>query len=291
MTLGDSALGYEVQEWSLPAARQSQGYWEYWNTESIEKQKAWYVLDHPVADMEDYLEEQGLLSQLRQCLDFIEELRGHPLAGAGLDLAAGTLWAVPYLVEGASVSRVYCVEYSEHRLLKLGPAMLRHYEIARDRVVLCLGSFYDLHVPDESMDFVLLSQALHHAENPIRLLTEVARVLTPDGAVIVIGEHVPQSYYKLAARHVLKYTLAHLLPGAAQRRLFGRVLRAGSLHLRRADLFPIDPVKCDHIYSDREYKDLFAQQGFSIQKMEPILRVPGIQSFVLRRASARRPQA
>ena len=197
---------------------------------------------------------------------------------------------MPYLVEAASVSRVYCVEYSEHRLFKLGREMLRRCEIARDRVVPCLGSFYDFHLPDESMDSALLSQALHHAENPIRPLAEVARVLTPDGAVNVIGEHVPQSYYKLEARQVLKYILARLLPGAAQRRLFGRVLRVRSPYPRWADLFPIDPVKGDRIYSGREYKELFAQQGLSVQKEEPVLRAAGIQSFVLQRASARLPQ-
>ena len=82
MTLGDSALGYEVQERSLPATRQGQGYWEYWNAEEIERGKCWDVLHGPSTEMEDYVEPQGLVSQLRQCLDFIEEQRGRPLSGA-----------------------------------------------------------------------------------------------------------------------------------------------------------------------------------------------------------------
>jgi ArsR family transcriptional regulator len=39
---------------------------------------------------------------------------------------------------------------------------------------------------DASVDVVLLSQALHHAAEPARALAESARVLRPDGRVLIL---------------------------------------------------------------------------------------------------------
>lgn len=282
----DSTLGYEVQEWSPAAARVGEEYWAYWNEESVEKGKSWYVLDRPVKEMEDYVAGQGLLDQLHQCLTYVEAQTARPLQGIGLDLAAGTLWSVPHLLKSGTVDRLFCVEYSEHRLLKVGPVVLQHYAVPREKVVLCLGSFYDLHIANESVDFILLSQALHHAERPDELLAEVVRVLKPGGTVLVIGEHVPQNYYKLLVRHMGRYILSHVLPGGAQRRLFGRRLRAPSLYPTRSELFPPDPVKGDRIFSDSEYRAMFSRQGFRFQRLKPIPGHEGIQSFVLGRDSS-----
>jgi hypothetical protein len=38
------------------------------------------------------------------------------------------------------------VEYSVHRLTKLGPALLSHYGAAADDIVLCFGSFEELRI-------------------------------------------------------------------------------------------------------------------------------------------------
>ena len=51
-----------------------------------------------------------------------------------------------------------------------------------------LGSFYQLKFDNSSLDIVFLSSAFHHAENPLRLLTEIDRVLRPGGRLILIGE-------------------------------------------------------------------------------------------------------
>lgn len=44
----------------------------------------------------------------------------------------------------------------------------------------------DLPLPDASHDVVVMSQALHHAQEPVRALAEARRILVPGGRVLVI---------------------------------------------------------------------------------------------------------
>jgi ArsR family transcriptional regulator len=48
------------------------------------------------------------------------------------------------------------------------------------------GDLQRLPMTDESVDVVLLSQALHHAVDPARAAAEAARVLRPDGRALVL---------------------------------------------------------------------------------------------------------
>jgi ArsR family transcriptional regulator len=48
------------------------------------------------------------------------------------------------------------------------------------------GEFERAPVKDVSADLVLLSQALHHAEHPDRVLSEAARILRPGGRVLIL---------------------------------------------------------------------------------------------------------
>ncbi|QDU65974.1 ArsR/SmtB family transcription factor [Engelhardtia mirabilis] len=49
-----------------------------------------------------------------------------------------------------------------------------------------VGELDDLPLPDASHDVVVLSQALHHAEDPVHALTEARRILRPDGQLLVL---------------------------------------------------------------------------------------------------------
>lgn len=221
-------------------------YSAYWNDEIAERAKEWWTLGGDFLPMERYLSEQTTLA--RELEDLLREV---PPRGVGADLAAGTLWAVPRLI-ARGAEKVYAVEYSEHRLLKLGPHLLSHFGVPPGRVVLCLGSFYDLQLDDDSLDFVLLAQALHHADRPGDLLGEVRRVLKPGGTLYVIGEHLvndpPRS---------LRRTVAASLPAFLQLRLFGRIVP-------RSPQLPVDPVVGDHHYLRGDYKRMLAATGFSM---------------------------
>jgi ubiquinone/menaquinone biosynthesis C-methylase UbiE/biotin operon repressor len=48
------------------------------------------------------------------------------------------------------------------------------------------GGIEDLPLPDQSFDVAVLSQALHHATEPIRALREARRILVPGGRLLVL---------------------------------------------------------------------------------------------------------
>jgi SAM-dependent methyltransferase len=268
-----TGAGYRVETWQSAEELADADFAGYWNDVEEERSKEWWVSDGDFSTMEEYLITSGLVEQLELSLDLAERI-GHPVRGVGADLAAGNLWAVPRLIaRGAKCVRA--VEYSRHRLLDLGPLVLRHYDVSQDAVILCRGSFYDLHVPDSSLDFVFMSQAFHHAADPMRLLAEVRRVIRPGGVVSITGEHVID-HPRLRVRNSVASLLA-LLPSQLQTALFRRTLARRPL-LRHERPAP-DPVLGDHYYYRFDYERMFRRAGFTSHRVHR----PGWsqQAFVL----------
>jgi len=269
---------WSVEYWIGEAEAGEIEYASYWNDSELERTKEWDVRGGQFGQVEDYLGAAGLAEDLSACLVAAQRLRGRALGPAGVDLAAGTLWAVPALLQNSEVERLWCVEYSRHRLLEIGPLMLDHYEVDPSRVVLCFGSFYDLRLPTGSLDFAFLSQAFHHAERPAALLAELRRVLSPGGVVMIVGEH------RLLLRHRVLYAaraVASLFPARLRRHLFVRSSAVRkTFRPSGSDLSPTDPVLGDHFYTLAEYTHMFGEAGFRLEKM-PCRRNSTYRSFVL----------
>jgi len=269
---------WSVEYWLDDAEAGDIEYASYWNDSDVERTKEWDVRAGRFGQVEDYLGAVGLAEDLSACLVAAQRLRGRALGPTGVDLAAGTLWAVPALLQDSGVERLWCVEYSRHRLLEIAPLMLDHYEVDPSRVVLCFGSFYDLQLPTGSVDFAFLSQAFHHADRPAALLAELRRVLAPGGVVMIIGEH------RILLRHYALYAAraaGRLLPAPLRKRLFVQ-----SPTVRKtfppsgSDIIPTDPLLGDHSYTLAEYKHMFGEAGFRVEKL-PCGGKSTYRSFVL----------
>src|SRR5262245_2665071 len=102
-----------------------------------------------------------------------------PLEVADLGCGEGYL-----TIEAARwASRVIAVDRSE-------PVLERAKGLARRRrvsnVVWKRGELDKLPIKDQAVDVALLSQALHHAQDPARAVEEAARITKPDGRVLVL---------------------------------------------------------------------------------------------------------
>ena len=270
---------YRVEYWSSEPEIGSTAYFDYWNNEEIEKLKPWHVLESGFGGLEQHLKKTGLVRQLEQCLDRAAQL-GHAVHGIGADLACGVLWATSFMLKRiGSISKIYGVEYSTHRLLEIGPAVLRYYGVEADKVVLCLGSFYEIRLPDESVDFIILAEAFHHADEPGRLLAEIRRVLKQSGVVLVVGEHRIPNAAVLYGRNFVKHIGSRVLPKIAQRWFFGTMINSVSLFPSPEELLRPDPIMGDHYYLLRQYKQMFSAHGFGHHRIRT-RRCP-FQGFVL----------
>ena len=270
---------YEFQEWITRSEIKRSKYSKYWSDEELEKSKEWYVLNGNFEKMETYLKKSGLLRQLEEIIERLRGRFGRELQGTGADLAAGTLWAVPHLIKSEKVRKIYCVEYSRHRLLKIGPKVLKHYGVPKDKVILALGSFYKLKLPDNSLDFVLMSSAFHHADDPNALLTEIRRVLKPGGVVVIIGEHIREATLGTYIKNVLKFLISLTVPARIQYRLFGTSFHVTELVPDPDKLFPLDPVVGDRFYTYQQYRGMFSSHGFNVEHLKD--DASGFQAFIL----------
>ena len=269
---------YSIETWVTDAQIEHLTTSDYWNNEQFETSKQWYNLDGDFKKLERHLSSIGLASDLDSCVHVLGTHFRRQVSGVGIDLAAGNLWAAPYLLKIPNVRKLLALEFSRHRLLKLGPALLDHYQIPADQIPLVLGSFYDLHLDDASIDFVFMSSAFHHAENPRRLLDEIRRVLKRTGVVIIIGEQIVE-VSRERMRHAVKFLISKLTPATLQLKLFGKVLSANSLLKSDAEIFQSDPILGDQLYSDAEYASMFITNGFTFRNVRN--RKSKYQSFVL----------
>lgn len=185
---------YQIFQWNDKSELKKIDTYKYWNDESEEGRKAWDIRDGNFKKLEKHISNIGLKDDLLRALK-LSGLRNKKIMLRGIELGGGVCWSAPYLFRQLSISEMEFLEFSEHRIMKIAPLILQHYDIPSDKVKLILGSFYETKCPNESMDFILLSQAFHHATDVERLLKEIYRILRKEGVVIIIGEHYCNAKY------------------------------------------------------------------------------------------------
>lgn len=158
----------------------------YWNNVDEERQKEWWVIDGDSKKLTDFLTESGLLEELEAGI----KSSFSPMRGKVLDLAAGTCWTSAVLSKQPNVESVDAVEFSLHRIRDLAEATVSVMDGNSSIVNRIYGSFYDIKRADGYYDYILLSQAFHHAKYPLKLFAECDRVLKNGGEIIMIGEPI-----------------------------------------------------------------------------------------------------
>ncbi len=138
-------------------------------------------------------------------------------AGRLLDIGTGTGRVLELLAP--RISQGVGVDASKAMLA------LARSRLAREGLSHCsvrLADMYRLPVPDASFDIAVLQMVLHYAEDPSGVLAEVARVLRPDGRLIVIdlAQH---------DRDDLVSRLAHRWPGFSDAAMHSLLEGAGML--------------------------------------------------------------
>lgn len=214
-------------------------YYQYWNDINNEKEKEWWITGDDYHRVELYLQKIGVVHQLSDSLVPLK----NKINGTIVDIAAGTCWSVPYLLK-AGFNHVICIDYSYHRIQVMGPQLCSHYHVDPDAVTFVWGSFYNMKLSNNSVDAVLISQALHHADKPEELLYECMRVLKDDGVIIVIGEPVMSILSEIYLR------------------IKGKIVSKN----QENQALCRDPLKGDHSYSRSYYDLLFSSIGLKIKK-------------------------
>jgi SAM-dependent methyltransferase len=250
-----------LDEQSLSSIYSSQ----YWNDLTAERSKEWWIAEGSDASflrLQSHLENSGLMDGYRIAEQFVAQIPMQGLAVA--DLASGIGWTSSLLSKLPNVGSVHSIEISQHRLELLFPQAVRMFHGVPAKLHRNLGSFYRMAFTDTSMDVVFVSSAFHHASSPLRLLTEIDRVLKPGGKLILIGENF------------IGIT-------AIVRRIIKKMAKERRFCSNFYELFPPDDVSGDHYYRVSDYYLFLQMLGyklveFSIQKKQ-------LAAFIAEKAS------
>lgn len=97
------------------------------------------------------------------------------------DLGAGE-GVISHLLARRAKS-VQCIDNSP-RMVEVGAELARKYEL--DNLLYHLGDIEAVPLKDACVDLALLSQALHHAQDPAKAISEAFRILRPGGRIAVL---------------------------------------------------------------------------------------------------------
>lgn len=105
-----------------------------------------------------------------------------------LDLGCGGGWLSAYLSQFSSVEQIYALDSSKYFLEKLLPNVINVMGGDLQKIEVVEALFTPLLFETNSLDLVVASSAVHHAENLESLLLEIARALKPNGRLILLNE-------------------------------------------------------------------------------------------------------
>ena len=272
---------YEYVEWLSREEIASIPYSQFWTDEQRAEENnvaSAAILSGDFGKMVEHLEKHGFIKHLKKAVSVIEDKYGIRVGGTCLDLGSGFCWTVPFLLKlSDGIEKIYCIEYSKHRLKVLCQKVLTHFKIPTSRVTLILGNFNDIKFPDNSVDVCLLAAALHHADDPYQLLKEIKRVLKSYGVVIILGEPIKDVFMRYT-KHLVKYFVSNF-PVRLQEKLFKRSFTVNKLIVPVSYLFSEDEVMGDHDYSHSEYLRMFSDTGFASVRVKDLS--DHFQSFIL----------
>ena len=105
-----------------------------------------------------------------------------------LDLAGGTGWLTAFLSSMPKVREVTIVDASRAYLETNLPVAVRRLSGDAGKIRPAVGYFSPLLFDDASLDVVVVSSSLHHADSLEAVLREIRRVLVPGGRCCILNE-------------------------------------------------------------------------------------------------------
>ncbi len=141
-----------------------------------------------------------------------------PLVPRGLrvaDIGTGTGGMLPYLAEVAA--SIVAVDISAEMLRR---AKARARALGLEQVELVKGDLASLPIASRSVDAAFAALVLHHAPSPARAIAEMARIVRPGGALVVV-DLVAHGHEWLRKEH------GDLWLGFAREEMLGHFERAG----------------------------------------------------------------
>lgn len=190
------------------------------------------------------------------------------LSGVGVDLGSGcALVSSTCLNLNNKVEKLYSVEivsgFPEMIMEKIGV----HYIQQRphERLVPTIGSFDNLEVEDNSLDFAIEFDSLHHSHDLEGTLKELARAFKPGGTLVAFDRSHPDSITDEEIDKLLNYVYPK--------------------EFLKTNFYPEDAILTRKDNGEREiriseWKQAFHNTGFEVKRVVNVYPKPNFKSFI-----------
>ena len=172
------------------------------------------------------------------------------IKGIGIDLGGGVGCISSTLAKNSNVEKIFCVELVEE-VVKLCQPIVKK-QILKDqyeKVVSVVGDYNFLELPDNSVDFAISWDAMHHSQDLIITLQECKRVLNKNGIFIIIDRVHNNSTSDQEIERILNITYDEEFLKKNYRRLDEKLTRKEN---------------GEHEYRFYEWKEFFQKAGFEL---------------------------
>ncbi len=121
------------------------------------------------------------------CLKLVEIIIGRKISGKIIEIGAGTGTFSCVLSKNDEINKIYTLDYSKGCVEILIPFVIKQFNLSKfeeEKIFPVVGSYNNIKLPDNSLDFVIAMGSLHHSENREETLNEIYRVLKVGGYLI-----------------------------------------------------------------------------------------------------------
>lgn len=125
-----------------------------------------------------------------------------PVGSTVADLGAGTGYFTWRLAERAGPQGKVIAVDIQQKMLDLVAGQVKQHDL--HNVDLVLGGEHDPHLPENSLDLVLIAYAYHEFSQPEEIMAAVRRSLKPGGRVVVLEYAVESAYTSVPGLHKMR---------------------------------------------------------------------------------------
>ncbi|ASG68515.1 hypothetical protein fh0823_15470 [Francisella halioticida] len=172
-----------------------------------------------------------------------------------LDLGCGGGWLSAYLSKFKNVKTILALDSSKNYLFNILPGVVSILKGQQNKIIPIEAMFSPLLLEDDSLDIIVASAAVHHAENLESLLVELNTKLKKGGTLILLNE-TPEKYFRYIARLKLSFIKTIL-------KVALRLYEKNSPKIS-ASGFEYDPYLGDRAYPLWYWKKALHNSGFEL---------------------------
>jgi ubiquinone/menaquinone biosynthesis C-methylase UbiE len=168
---------------------------------------------------------------------------GIKLTGTGIEIGSGSGVLSNSIANLYNIKKIYAVE--------IVPGMVKNLQnkifLKNQKIFPVVGSFDKLKVRDQSIDFIVEFDALHHSENLQKTLFELNRVLKPGGVIIAFDRAHPDYLSDSQIKYLLNIEYSN-----EYKKIYGIPLRNIFTRLENGE----------HEIREKEWKEFAFRAGF-----------------------------